>query len=124
MEQPATSPLDRLNTVVARVQSAVSDLQALTYELTTGRPIDPMPREEYLSIIQVCARIPYKPQTIRNLMVQGELREGEHFLQRQRYAKVVFVWSAMQRWLRERQETKLTVEPFIPTHHARTRKVR
>jgi hypothetical protein len=37
---------------------------------------------------------------------------------------VMFVWSAMQRWLREREGCQLTVEPFIPTHHARTRKVR
>jgi hypothetical protein len=37
---------------------------------------------------------------------------------------VVYVWSAMERWLRERQQEPLEVEPFIPAHHARPRKVR
>lgn len=117
------SRLDRLRAVVSRVQAVVSELQTVAYELATGRPVDPAPQEEYLSLKELCSRIPYKPQTIRNLVVQGVLRNGEHFIQRQRYAKVVFIWSAMQRWLRERQQ-KPPVEPFIPRHHARTRKSR
>ena len=103
MEKSTAPPLDRLAAVVSRVQSAVSELQTLAYELMTGRPIDPVPQEEYLSLSQLCARIPYKPQTIRNLMVQGELRESEHFLQRQRHGRIVFRWSRMQHWLRDRR---------------------
>jgi hypothetical protein len=116
-------PLDRLRSVVSRVQAAVNELQALAYELATEQPVGPESPEEYLSLKELCSRIPYKQQTIRNLLVQGVLRNGEHFIQRQRYAKVVFVWSAMQRWLREHQQEPPEVEPFIPTH-ARSRKIR
>lgn len=35
--------------------------------------------EEYLSLKELCAQIPYKEQTIRNLVSQGALREGIHY---------------------------------------------
>jgi hypothetical protein len=114
----------RLAGLEARLQSVLSDLQALMAECTTKQAVTANPGEEYLSLNKLCARIPYKDQTIRNLIGQGVLRNGEHFVQRKRHGKVVFVWSAMQQWLRERQQRKLAVEPFTPAHHARTRKVR
>ena len=108
----------------ARLQSGVEDLQALATECASEETVSGSPPEDYLSLNQLCARIPYQPQTIRNLIAQGVVKKGEHFLQRQRHGKVVFVWSAMQRWLRQRQERASMPEPFIPSHHARTRKSR
>jgi hypothetical protein len=99
-------------------------LQALATECRAKPQATATSSEEYLSLNALCSRIPYKDQTIRNLIGQGVLRNGEHFVQRKRHGKVVFVWSAMQLWLRERQQRKLAVEPFTPAHHARTRKVR
>jgi hypothetical protein len=123
MRREAVAPLERLHAVVSRVQSAVTDLQTVAYELATGQPVDPGPREEYLSLSQMCGRVPYKPQTIRNLIVQGELREGEHFLQRRRHGRIVFIWSRMQAWLTARKQSSNEPQAFIP-HHARSRKGR
>ena len=114
----------RLASIRARLQSGVEDLQALATECASEETVSGSPPEDYLSLNQLCARIPYQPQTIRNLIAQGVLKKGEHFLQRQRHGKVVFVWSAMQRWLRQRQERASMPEPFIPSHHARARKSR
>ena len=114
----------RLASIAARLQSEVADLKSLATECASEGTVNGSPPEEYLSLNQLCARIPYQPQTIRNLIVQGVLKKGEHFLQRQHHGKVVFIWSAMQRWLRQRQERASMPEPFIPSHHARTRKSR
>ncbi len=54
--------------------------------------------EEYLSIKQLCERIPYRPQSIRNMMTQGIFREGEHYF-KPTARKVIFKWSAIQRWI-------------------------
>jgi len=122
MSRADKEPLERLPAVVSRLQSALADLHAVTYELTTGRLAPPAPEEEYLSLQQLVARIPYRAQTIRNMMVQGELREGEHYLQRRRHSRIVFKWSRMQEWLRQRPTPGGPV-PFIPAH-AHTRKER
>jgi hypothetical protein len=122
--EPAASLLDRMALLVSRLQSGLAELQALIYELTTGRQVNPAPQEEYLSLKQLCDRIPYQPQTIRNLIVLGELHEGEHFLQRRRHGRIVFVWSRMQVWLAERERSSDAPQPFIAARHARPRKVR
>lgn len=84
----------------------IRELAALTSELQSLLPAIATPpasqREEYLSIGALIDRIPYSEQTIRNLICQGELREGIHYLQRVKHGRVVFVWSEMQQWMRER----------------------
>jgi hypothetical protein len=80
----------------------------------------PTASEEYLSVSQLSARIPYREQTIRNLMGTGELKEGLHFYRRRR--RIIFVWRAVLEWLKERSAPSDTVEPFIPEHHARSTK--
>lgn len=110
--------------IVARLRSGLAELESIVTTYLDG-PGDIAPStEEYLSLNDLCARIPYKSQTLRNLISQGALRNGEHYIQRQRYGRVVFVWSAMQRWLRERRDEQPVVEPFLPAHNARTHKIR
>ena len=53
--------------------------------------------DEYLSIAQLCERLPYRPQTIRNLMTAGVLRLGEHFVKPR--GRIMFKWSAVRAWL-------------------------
>lgn len=53
----------------------------------------------YLSVLQLAARIPYAPQTIRNLMSSGELLEGEHYFKRR--GRVMFSWPAMRAWVEQ-----------------------
>lgn len=57
------------------------------------------PPEEYLSIAELAQRIPYAPQTIRNLMTQGVFRRDEHYLKPR--GRIIFKWSAIQAWLAE-----------------------
>jgi hypothetical protein len=114
----------RLTDISARLQSVVAELQEIIREWTAEQPVGAAPTKDHLSLNELCALIPYKPQTVRNLKSQGVLRRDEHYIQRRRHGRVVYIWSAMQRWLRERQQEPLEVEPFIPAHHARSRKVR
>jgi uncharacterized protein YheU (UPF0270 family) len=65
---------------------------------TEIEPCDPLNDKEYLSIEELVERIPYRPQTIRNLMSQGVLREGTHYF-KPTQRKVVFKWSAIRRWI-------------------------
>jgi hypothetical protein len=46
-------------------------------------------------------------------MSQGELREGDHYLQRVKHGRMVFVWSRMQHWMRERAAVVAPVH--VPT---------
>lgn len=57
-------------------------------------------REGYLSVEQLCERIPYAESTIRNLMGAGDLREGDHYFRRR--GRIMFSWPAMRRWVETR----------------------
>jgi hypothetical protein len=78
--------------------------------------------EEYLSVRDLCTRIAYKEQTIRDLMNIGEFKAGVHFYKRR--GRVMFVWSAMERWIKAHGTENDPTEPFIPEHHARSRKAK
>lgn len=54
-------------------------------------------QEEYLSVRQLCERIPYKEQTVRNLMTQGVLKRDVHYIKPR--GRVMFMWSAVRAWL-------------------------
>lgn len=54
--------------------------------------------KEYLCLEELCNQIPYRPQTVRNLMSQGVLLEGVHYF-KPTSRRVVFKWSAMRRWI-------------------------
>jgi hypothetical protein len=63
---------------------------------TETESFDLLNEKEHLSMEERVKRFPYPPQTIRNLMSHGVLREGFHYfkpIQRQ----VLFNWSAI-RW--------------------------
>jgi len=119
----SSSVCTRLTDISGRLQSILTEVQEIVRQWSQELPAETTQTKDHLSLNELCALIPYKPQTVRNLKAQGVLRLGEHYLQRRRHGRVVYVWSAMQRWLRERQQEPLEVEPFIPTH-ARSRKVR
>ena len=67
--------------------------------------LDPQAEKEYLSLEELVERIPYRPQTIRNLMSQGVLQEGTHYF-KPTQRKIVFKWPAIRRWIegKDREE--------------------
>jgi hypothetical protein len=58
------------------------------------------PETEYLSIKELARRIPYVEGTIRNLMTQGKLRLGVHYVKKNN-GRVMFIWTAMKAWVEE-----------------------
>lgn len=52
---------------------------------------------EYLTVLQLSQRIPYQPQTIRNLMSKGVFRLNIHYVKPRH--RVMFKWVAVQAWL-------------------------
>lgn len=112
--------------VLERLESALGELARTVTELK-ARAQDQGNREvkaarEYLSVKQLALVIPYREQTIRNLISAGEFKEGVHYYKRRRM--VIFKWSAVELWLSERGEPDEGDAPFYPVHHARTRKTR
>jgi hypothetical protein len=77
-----SSPIRPLTSIVKDLISMLQEfLAAVRQESNPASIISATPggREEYLSIEQLCQRIPLRPQTIRNKMASGELVEGVHF---------------------------------------------
>ena len=64
-----------------------------------------------ISLRELCRRIPYAEQTIRNLMSAGKLKLGVHYFRVER--KLAFDWTALRQWIREKSETTAG-EPFVP----------
>jgi hypothetical protein len=56
------------------------------------------PVKEYLSLKELCELIPFAESTIRNKMVEHELRLGVHYF-KPGGGRPVFRWSVMKRWL-------------------------
>jgi hypothetical protein len=110
--------------VLKRLESAVDELAKTLTELQAKAENDshPQPSREYLSVKQLALLIPYREQTIRNLISAGEFKAGVHYYKRRR--RVVFRWSAVQMWLGEPVSSEEAEVPFYPVHHARTRKRR
>lgn len=108
----------RLGTAASEITTALAELQALSAAVTTtAAPA----AEEYLSVKELAARIPYCEQTIRNMLCAGEFEEGVHFNRKRR--RVIFIWSKVEAWLQARQAAAQP-EPFLPSHHARSRQAR
>jgi hypothetical protein len=53
----------------------------------------------YLSLKELCARLPYARKTYYNWISSGIWHEGDHFFRRRR--KLIFCWPAIEAWLRE-----------------------
>ena len=53
--------------------------------------------EEYLLTEELSERIKIKPGSIRNMVWQGKLEKGIHYVKPTR--KLLFKWTAMQEWL-------------------------
>lgn len=116
--------MSSLTTITKRIGTAASELTAALAELQALSETGTAPRrntEEYLSVKELAARIPYCEQTIRNMMCALELEEGVHYYRRRR--RVIFIWSKVEAWLRARQAAA-EPEPFLPTHHARSHQAR
>ncbi len=111
---------ERLETAIQQLGIALAEVKNLGHEFVPQGATPPV--EEYLDMRQLCARIPFKEQTIRNKMCKGELKRGTHFYKRGK--KIIFVWSEMKRWLKEQPATGDQIEPFYPEHNARSRKAR
>lgn len=117
MKNPDSQLAEYLHAAITDLHLAIHQLARLALPAATQQlPTEP----EYLSIQQLCVRIPYREQTIRNLMTAGELIEGVHYHRRRR--RVMFDWPALQTWITKRDSDVEKPEPFYPVHHARTRK--
>jgi hypothetical protein len=114
---------ERLTAMSAQLRAMATEIEAVAASLDEPQRVT-QATEDYVTLCVLCDRVGYAPQTIRNLICQGELKRGTHFVQRQRHGKILFIWPAMERWLRDRALDRSVVEPFIPKHHARPRKVR
>jgi len=57
--------------------------------------------EEFLSVADLSKRIPYAPQTIRNLMSSGVFKRNLHYVKPR--GRVMFKWSAVLAWIEEQQ---------------------
>lgn len=53
--------------------------------------------QEFLSIKELAARLPYKEGTIRNMMSKGEFVRGIHYVKPK--GRVVFRWSRIVDWM-------------------------
>jgi hypothetical protein len=65
--------------------------------------IDAALGKEYLSVRELAARIPYTEGAIRNLMSQGRLKLGVHYVKPR--GRVAFCWSAIRAWLAGQEPT-------------------
>ena len=114
------------SSAVERLERAVNELAQAVMELKAGDQgqsfNDRATVREYLSVKQLVQLIPYREQTIRNLISAGEFKEGVHYYKRR--GRVIFRWSAIQLWLGENETMDDANAPFYPVHHARTRKGR
>jgi hypothetical protein len=54
--------------------------------------------EEYLTIAELAARLKIKPKTVKNKMVGGIFRKGQHYFSPKGLGPR-FKWSAVQAWL-------------------------
>jgi len=75
------------------------------------RPFDAGTDKEYLSLQELCQRIPYRPQTIRNLMSQGVLQQGVHYF-KPTQRRIVFKWDAVKRWIEGEDRKERVVIPL------------
>lgn len=63
----------------------------------TPAVLDDREAKEYLSVRELAQQIPYREGTIRNLMSQGRLRLGVHYVKP--HGRVMFRRSAVLAWL-------------------------
>lgn len=64
-------------------------------------PVDVEAEAGYISVRELAQRIPYSEGTIRNLMSQGCLKLGTHYVKPN--GRVMFRWDAMQTWLTDQK---------------------
>jgi hypothetical protein len=96
--QPLVASYPSANAYRSMTRNRYKSQQHAAAEENTERvKIDP--NEEYLSVVQLAERIPYKPKTIRNLMCQGVFIEGIHFTRLT--GRPIFLWSRIQQLLKE-----------------------
>jgi hypothetical protein len=58
---------------------------------------DRLEQREYLSLKELCERIPYDDRTIRNMMTKGKLILGTHYFKPN--GRLIFKWSAIVQWI-------------------------
>lgn len=101
LEAIDTMPASALPAVLARAAAVQTRVAARLAEASAQPDAS---TDGFLSLEEITHRIPYSAKTIRKLMGNGELKEGEHFFRPRglRRARPVFSWKAIERWVRER----------------------
>jgi len=66
--------------------------------------------EEYLTILELAARLKLSPKTIKNKMASGVFRRGVHFFSPQGL-RPRFKWTAVLLWLEEKEPEEVKAKP-------------
>jgi len=70
--------------------------------------------EEYLTILELAARLKVKPKTVKNKMASGIFKKGVHYFS-PKGLRPRFKWSAVVAWLERKEElTTQEVNGSIP----------
>jgi len=67
--------------------------------------------ETYLSTKQLSERVPFSEGALRNMKSNGEFVSGRHFTKKG--TKTIWIWSAVEEWLRHHDHEHLTATPFL-----------
>ena len=111
---PFTGIANEIRMVLADLTTAVAKLETIlaeTDELRVGPAATPS--EGYISLKELLSRVPYKEQTIRNLLSAGVFREGEHYFKRR--GRLMFSWPAMKTWVESHGAQAVPTIPLVRT---------
>lgn len=68
---------------------------------------------ERIGLVELCARIPYSPRTIYNLINKKVLINGVHYTKPR--GKLIFRWEEMEKWIGA--ENQAPTKPVKNVHH-------
>ena len=100
---------NNLKPLITSIHDAFTLMETLI-EAHTADADDRPEHETYLSTEQLAERVPFTPGTLRNKKSEGHFLEGKHFLKKGR--TTIWIWSAIEEWLRLEDNQCQTVTPF------------
>jgi hypothetical protein len=103
--------LSTLIAALANIDTQTISVQGAPARSASGASVPSTADELYLSVHQLAERVPYAEHTIRNLIANGALRQGEHYFKRR--GRVMFSWPAMCRWVEERGSLAAGTLPMV-----------
>lgn len=65
--------------------------------------------ESYLTVKELSEKVKYSPRSIYNMIHKGNFIKGVHYI-KPSHKKVLFLWSAVSRWLESSGESNVKSE--------------